>query len=115
MKQKNNVNKEQTYKSELFLWYNEIGDNMVIPRFKEDFTNKNLKELLQERQTVLKEIIRIEKESFFQHKILDEFGMLRHPTPEVIWSVLNDDLIMLTELIKEKSRNEEGFVEVIID
>ena len=88
---------------------------MIIPRFKEEFANKTLKELLQERQTVLKEIIRIENESFLEHKILDEFGMLKHPTPEVIWGVLNDDLMMLTILIEEKSRNEEGFIEIKLD
>ena len=74
---------------------------MVIPMFREDYENKSLKELVEIRRELLKSIYWYEKE----HIITDnakETEIIVCPSPEVVYSVENDDLIMLTLLIKEK-------------
>lgn len=86
---------------------------MIIPKFKEDYINKDIKELMVERQKIMKEIIRIEKEEFLPKENISELTtvkMLIDPAPDVVWTVLNKDLKMVTELIEQKSRNTDGML-----
>jgi len=86
---------------------------MIIPKFKEDYENKNIKELMVERQKLMKELIKIEKEEFLpkeNNMEIDYTKMLMDPAPDVVWLVLNEDLKMLSELISIKSRNEQGML-----
>lgn len=76
---------------------------MVYQRFKEDYADKTLKELIDERQKVIKEISRIES-TFYNQKEVD---VIIEPSPVVVWNVLNKDLIMLTELINDKAINDD--------
>ena len=74
---------------------------MVIPMFREDYENKTLEELIEARNELLKSINWYEKE-YINSKEKKEFEIFVNPSPEVVYSIDNDNLIMLTELIKEK-------------
>lgn len=74
---------------------------MVLPMFKEDYENKSLKELVEIRKELLKSIFWYEKEHIIKENV-KEPEIIVCPSPEVVYSVENDDLIMLTLLIKEK-------------
>lgn len=74
---------------------------MVIPMFREDYENKTLEELIKERNQLLKSINWYE-ENHIISKEKKEIEIFINPSPEVVYSIDNDNLIMLTELIKEK-------------
>lgn len=74
---------------------------MVIPMFREDYENKTLEELIEARNELLKSINWYEKE-YINSKEKKEVEIFVNPSPEVVYSIDNDNLIMLTELIKEK-------------
>lgn len=74
---------------------------MVIPMFREDYENKTLEELIEARNELLKSINWYEKE-YINVKEKKEVEIFVNPSPEVVYSIDNDNLIMLTELIKEK-------------
>lgn len=83
---------------------------MLIPRFKKDYEKKTLEELILEQQAMMNKIIRFENKYILKkskcNKIDDE--ILTDPSPTVMWRVLSKDLIMLTELIDEKTRDTDG-------
>lgn len=79
---------------------------MVIPMFKEDYKNKSIKELVKERQKLIKRMIKYENTYIFETKEGDKEEIIVCPSPEVIWSVNNENLIMLTQLIEEKRQEE---------
>lgn len=91
---------------------------MIMPMFKEDYQDKSLKELLKDRQRVMKEIIRIENEDFYinpkpsNNKPPFEPKMMIDPAPEVVWAVLNKDLKMLNEIIEEHNVEKEIILEI---
>lgn len=74
---------------------------MVIPMFREDYENKTLEELIEIRNELLKSINWYEKEHICS-KEKKEVEIFVNPSPKVVYSIDNDNLIMLTELIKEK-------------
>jgi len=74
---------------------------MIVPRFKKDYKGKTIQELIIERQKIMKEMSNIEEELFLTTKKVEN-EMMMEPSPEVFWSVMNDDLIMITTLIIEK-------------
>lgn len=81
---------------------------MIIPRFKDDYKDKTKEEIIVERQNIINEIMRIENEELLPQpesskKEKTKIKMIMDPAPEVVWKVLNHDLIMLTQLIEEKS------------
>jgi len=80
---------------------------MIALRTKKDYENKMLQELIIERQELVKELIKIETEIFNTSSTKKELNsfMLQDPSPELIWSVLNSNLLTITELIKDKSIN----------
>lgn len=83
---------------------------MVIPRFKKDYENKTIEELVKEQQSIIKEIIDFENKFILKTKKKEkEDQTLRDPSPTVVWRVRCMDLIMITELIDEKTRDEHGF------
>lgn len=74
---------------------------MVIPMFREDYENKSLKELTEERNNLLKSISWYEKEFILgETKKITEIYV--NPSPELVYKIDNENLIMLTELINEK-------------
>lgn len=80
---------------------------MIIPKFKENYKNKTLNEIILERQKIVNKIIEIEHEYLLPSRRNDknetiEIKMIIEPQPQVVWKVLNSDLVMLTELINEK-------------
>ena len=80
---------------------------MIIPKFKENYKNKTLNNLIIERQKIINKIIEIEQEYLLPSSGNDkhekiEIKMIIEPQPQVVWKVLNSDLVMLTELINEK-------------
>ena len=83
---------------------------MIIPRLKKDYENKNIKELMNERQVIMEKIVTIENEYIF-NKDNDEHievKMITSPSMDTIWNVLNEDLDMINDLIIEKSTNNFG-------
>ena len=83
---------------------------MIIPRLKKDYENKSIKELINERQVIMEKIVTIENEYIF-NKDNDEHievKMITSPSMDTIWSVLNEDLDMINDLIIEKSTNNFG-------
>ena len=83
---------------------------MIIPRLKKDYENKSIKELINERQVIMEKIVTIENEYIF-NKDNDEHieaQMITSPSMDTIWSVLNEDLNMINDLIIKKSTNNFG-------
>ena len=74
---------------------------MVIPMFREEYENKSLKELIEIRRELLKSINWYEENHIIKEHT-EKPEIIVCPSPEVVYSVENDDLIMLTMLIKEK-------------
>lgn len=101
--------------SAFFLCYNINGDDtMIIPRSKEDYENKSVEELVKEQQLIMNKIIEFENQYILKTNKDDESEppfkptMISSPSPTVVWRVISEDLIMLTKLIDEKTRDEYG-------
>ena len=83
---------------------------MIIPRLKKDYENKSIKELINERQVIMEKIVTIENEYIFNkdnNEYIEE-KMITSSSMDTIWSVLNEDLDMINDLIIEKSTNNFG-------
>lgn len=75
---------------------------MVCPMFREDYKNKSFEELVNERQKLIKRMIKYENTYIFETKKnnsnkLKKTEVIVCPSPDVIWSVDNENLIMLTQ------------------
>ena len=83
---------------------------MIIPRIKKDYENKSIKKLINERQVIMEKIVTIENEYIFNKDNNEhiEVKMIAIPSMDTIWSVLNEDLDMINDLIIEKSTNNFG-------
>lgn len=82
---------------------------MIVPRWKEEYQDKSIEELMKEQQKVMKEIMDFENQYVLKTKpIKDPDAINWHPAPDVVWRVLSMDLVMLTQLIDEKTRDENG-------
>lgn len=73
---------------------------MITVKFRKDYENKTLEEIIEERNKVLIDIKEYEDKFIFSKP--DPLEMFPKPSPQTIYSVNNDDLIMLTELINER-------------
>ena len=77
---------------------------MVIPMFIGDYIEKSLEELIKIRQELLEEMKAYEDAYILKmsnNEISDD-DILVCPSPETIYSVNNDNLMMLTRLIEDK-------------
>ena len=87
---------------------------MIIPRSKEEYENKTVEELVKEQQMIMNKIIEFENQYILKTNTGDESEppfekrMISSPSPTVVWRVISEDLIMLTKLIDEKTRDEYG-------
>lgn len=84
---------------------------MVCPMFREDYENKSFEELVKERQKLIKRMLEYENTYIFESKQddsnkLENIDLIVNPSPDVIWSVDNENLIMLTQLIEENRQKE---------
>lgn len=84
---------------------------MVCPMFREDYENKSFEELVKERQKLIKRMLEYENTYIFESKQddsnkLENIDLIVSPSPDVIWSVDNENLIMLTQLIEENRQKE---------
>ena len=86
---------------------------MIALRTREDFENLSIEELIHEQQKIMKEIIRFEDKHIL-HKDKDDSKppfkpiMIESPSPSVRWRVISEELIIITKLLDEKTRNEYG-------
>ena len=80
---------------------------MIIPRIKKDYENKSIKELINERQVIMEKIVTIENEYIFNKDNNEhiEEKMITSPSMDTVWSILNEDLDMINDLIIKKSKN----------
>ena len=80
---------------------------MIIPRIKKDYENKSIKELINERQVIMEKIVTIENEYIFNKDNNEhiEVKMITSPSMDTVWSILNEDLDMINDLIIKKSKN----------
>ena len=80
---------------------------MIIPRLKKDYENKSIKELINERQVIMEKIVTIENEYIFNKDNNEhiEEKMITSPSMDTVWSILNEDLDMINDLIIKKSKN----------
>ena len=74
---------------------------MITKRFREDFENKSIEEIITERNNIIKSLNEYE-EKFVFNDSKDDPSLFLKPSPSTIYEVNNEDLIMLTELINEK-------------
>lgn len=72
---------------------------MVAYIIKEEYENKSLKELIEDRNNLLIKLKKFEDEYIFNTPEIDEYTK---PSPETIYYVNNQNLMILTELINEK-------------
>ena len=77
---------------------------MIAKRFRENFENKSLVEIVTERDKVIESLKKYE-EKFIYNESTDDPSLFFKPSPATIYKIENEDLIMLTELINEKVRN----------
>lgn len=77
---------------------------MVIPMFEDDYKDKSLEELIKARRKLIREMHAYENRYILKTvKIPEEvLETVIFPTPDTIYSVDNDNLVMLTRLIKKK-------------
>ena len=87
---------------------------MVIPMFREDYENKSLEELVRIRRKLWKELREYE-DIYVLKKVkipnLEE-TLLVCPSPETVYWVKNEDLKMITDLIREKLENADTEVDL---
>ena len=83
---------------------------MLVPRFKKDYEEKSLEDLIKEQQSIMKRIVSFENKYILKNYkgLQNNCDILVNPSPTVEWRVLSKDLIMLTELIDEKTRDTDG-------
>ena len=85
---------------------------MIAPKFRKDYENKTLEELIKEQQKIMNDIIKFENKYILKKEKIkrnpDEI-IIRSPGPTVRWRVDSMDLVMITNLIDEKTRDEYGF------
>lgn len=84
---------------------------MLVTRAKEDYKDKSIKDLVLEQQQIMKLIIKFENDYILEKTepdIPSDIAIIQDPSLTVEWRVLSRDLIMLTELIDEKTRDENG-------
>lgn len=82
---------------------------MIAIKLRKNYEDKTLEEIIQERNKVLKEIKEYEDKFVFGEPKYDEI-IYSKPSPQTIYSVNNDDLIMLTQLINEKISKREDII-----
>jgi len=90
------------------------GDTfMMAIRTREDFEKLSIEELIREQQVRMKEIIKFEDKHIL-HKDKDESKppfkptMIESPSPSVRWRVISEELITITKLLDEKTRDKYG-------
>lgn len=74
---------------------------MIAKRLRSNFENKNLEEIVTERNKIIKSLTEYE-EKFIYNDSKDDPSLFFKPSPSTIYKFENEDLIMLTELINEK-------------
>lgn len=72
---------------------------MVAYIIKEEYENKSLKELIEDRNNLLIKLKKFEDEYIFN---IPEIAEYIKPSPETIYCVNNQNLMILIELINEK-------------
>ena len=77
---------------------------MMTIMLKKDFENRSLEEIVKERNKLILELNEYEDKYIFNENINDN-EIVEKPSPKTIYSVKNENLIMLTELIIKKLRN----------
>lgn len=75
---------------------------MIAYIIKKEYENKSLKELIEDRNNLLNKLKKFEDEYIFNIPEIDEYTK---PSPETIYCVNNQNLMILTELINEKIKN----------
>ena len=86
---------------------------MIALRTREDFENFSIEELIHEQQIRMKEIIKFEDKHIL-HKGKDDSKppfkptMIESPSPSVKWRVISEELITITKLLDEKTRDKYG-------
>ena len=77
---------------------------MIVKRFRENFENKSLAEIVAERDKII-ESLKDYEEKFIYNESKNDPSLFFKPSPATIYKIENEDLIMLTELINEKVRD----------
>ena len=72
---------------------------MIAYIIKEEYENKSLKELIEDRNNLLIRLKKFEDEYIFNTPEIDEYTKL---SSETIYCVNNQNLMILTEIINEK-------------
>lgn len=86
---------------------------MIAIRGREDFEKLSIEDLIHEQQIRMKEIIKFEDKHIL-HKDKNDSKppfkpmMIESPSPSVRWRVISKELITITELLDEKTRDEYG-------
>ena len=73
---------------------------MLTKMFRENYQHKTLEELVDIRREIIKKLE--DYENKFIYNKPDEGELFAKPSPHTIYSVSNEDLILITELIIEK-------------
>ena len=86
---------------------------MIAIRTREEFEKMSVVELVNEQQKIMNKIIQFE-DKYILHKEKDTSQppfkptMLVSPSPTVVWRVISKELIIITNLIDEKTRDKNG-------
>lgn len=83
---------------------------MMIIRTKEDFKDMSVEELVIEEQKLIKRILKFEDEYILKKTSNDSLNsyVIENPSPTVIWRCDSEELVIITQLIDEKTRDEHG-------
>ena len=90
------------------------GDTfMMAIRTREDFEKLSLEELVLEQQKIMKHIMKFENKYILHNEKNEsnkepEIMMIESPSPTVKWRVISEELITITKLIDDKTRDEYG-------
>lgn len=86
---------------------------MIAIRNKEEFEKMSVEELILEQQTIMKSIMEFENKHILHNDNENENkpfepSMIICPSPSVVWRVISEELIIITKLLDEKTRDENG-------
>ena len=86
---------------------------MVVPMHRDDYKDKSINELIKVRDEIIEKLKYYEKKYILEEIELtkEEIEVFVCPSPDVIYSVDNLNLIMITKLIREKQNGMEDIFE----
>lgn len=84
---------------------------MMLPMFEKDYLDKSLEELIRIRNKIIRDLRRYERSNVFKRATIQNpegVYVYTTPGPDIEYSLNNDNLMMITRLIKDKLQEKQA-------